>query len=234
MEVVMVSTTREGDSHSKDATKLMENEHEENTEMHVDEVIEGKLRSESISLTISKKRSTSISRGDSSSGSSDSNTEIRHKLSMQSEKSRSVNESLDENKNKNVEDNSSRIEDNERLEISKEVNDVGNDNNLAKTESVEEEENRINESDQQTELEDNKNESDVVAEKERTNENMESNVANVGDNKISCSERLHKKRESRYLSNADKLRWIAYIKEDQYVLMHKFNDLYFFSTRKRN
>ena len=43
MEVVMVSTTMEGDSHSKDATKLMENEHEENTEMHVDEVIEGRL-----------------------------------------------------------------------------------------------------------------------------------------------------------------------------------------------
>jgi len=24
------------------------------------------------------------------------------------------------------------------------------------------------------------------------------------------------------------MRWIAYIKEDQYVLMHKFNDMYFF------
>jgi len=52
---------------------------------------------DSISLTISKKRSTSISRGDSSSGSSDSNTEIQHRLSMQSEKSKSVNKSCDGN-----------------------------------------------------------------------------------------------------------------------------------------
>jgi len=42
---------------------------------------------------------------------------------MQSEKSKSVNESCDGNENENIEDNSSRIEDNERLEVSKESND---------------------------------------------------------------------------------------------------------------
>jgi len=42
---------------------------------------------------------------------------------MLSEKSKSVHESCDGNKNENIEDNSSRIEENERLEVSKENND---------------------------------------------------------------------------------------------------------------
>ena len=43
MEVVMVSRIMDGEYHSKNETNLMENEPEKATEMHVKEVIEGKL-----------------------------------------------------------------------------------------------------------------------------------------------------------------------------------------------
>jgi len=43
MEVVMVSRIMDSEYHSKNETNLMENEPEKATEMHVKEVIEGKL-----------------------------------------------------------------------------------------------------------------------------------------------------------------------------------------------
>jgi len=48
----------------------------------------------------------------------------------------------------------------------------------------------------------------------------------------SRSDHLCRKRNQQYSSNADRICWIAYIKDDQYVLMHKFNDMYFFEYSK--
>jgi len=53
-------------------------------------------------------------------------------------------------------------------------------------------------------------------------------VADTEKGLMSHSERLTKKRNQRYSSNADKLQWIPYIKEDIYVLMHKYNNNYYF------
>ena len=55
IDVVMVSRTMDSEDHSKNESNQMENEPEKATDMEVEEIIEGRLQSGSISLTISKK-----------------------------------------------------------------------------------------------------------------------------------------------------------------------------------
>ncbi len=55
IDVVMVSRTMDSEDHNKNELNQMENDSEKVTEMEVEEIIEGRLQSDSISLTISKK-----------------------------------------------------------------------------------------------------------------------------------------------------------------------------------
>jgi len=65
-----------------------------------------------------------------------------------------------------------------------------------------------------------------------TDGTKDNNVPIAKKDTTSWSEHLCKKRNHQYSSNADKIHWIAYIKDDQYVLMHKFNDMYFLVQRR--
>jgi len=55
IDVVMVSRTMDSEDHSKNKSNQMEIDPEKVTEMEVEDIIEGRLWSDSISLTISKK-----------------------------------------------------------------------------------------------------------------------------------------------------------------------------------
>jgi len=157
-------------------------------------IIYGQIRGNSICGMISKRRSHSRSRGDSSSGSSNSNSAIHNRSCSKSESRNTGIISYDDGN------------DNDKTEQGKsfETNNENDDNN---------EENASEPIISVREKEQNKSSGSKKDKIDEENDNpVEGNVSTFLFCKVTQEKNWH------YSSNANKIQWIAFIKDDQYIL----------------